>query len=95
VNAYPKQNRQVDISITQQARERDGYCLWGLVKQDGCSGGIDGDHIDTRGSGGDDDLTNVITLCRRHHNEAHAGRITKEQLRATLSRFHGYTYDEA
>ena len=73
----------------QEARERDGVCLWGLIAQDGCVGGFDVHHIETKGSGGDDILDNLICLCRKHHNEAHNVRITKEQLKGLLRQFYG------
>ena len=44
----------------QEARERDGVCLWSLIAQDGCVGGIDVHHIDSKGSGGGDTLDNLI-----------------------------------
>ena len=34
--------------------------------------GCDPHHIKTVGSGGDDSLTNVIPLCRKHHTEIHS-----------------------
>jgi len=88
-----KDEREIDPKVMKAARERDGYCLWGLVRKDGCSGGLDPHHIQTRGSGGDDVLENLICLCRKHHNEAHAHKITPIQLRAVLSRFFGYSFE--
>jgi 5-methylcytosine-specific restriction endonuclease McrA len=72
--------------------KRDGVCLWGLIKRDGCSGGLDVHHIDTRGSGGDDVRENLITLCRKHHNQAGAHRITPDELRTVLTKWYGYKY---
>jgi hypothetical protein len=87
-----KPERIVNPAIVEAARWRDGVCLFGLILKDGCVPGFDVHHIDTRGSGGDDALTNLICLCRKHHNDAHEGRITKGSLRTTLHRFFGYSY---
>lgn len=35
-------------------------------------GGSDPHHVKSKGSGGDDLDTNVISLCRKHHTEIHA-----------------------
>jgi hypothetical protein len=76
------------------ARQRDGVCLWGLFAKDGCSGPIDPHHIKTSGSGGKDCLKNLICLCRKHHDQAHARLILPEELFAILTRFYGYSYEE-
>lgn len=84
--------RTVDPYAIEQARQRDGCCLLGLYTQDGCSGGFDVHHIETRGSGGDDVVTNLVCLCRKHHNLVHAGYYTKNQLRWLLWRYFRYPY---
>jgi hypothetical protein len=73
-------------------KKRDGVCLWGLFKKDGCSGGLDAHHIITRGAGGPDDRKNLISLCRKHHMEAQEYRIKPEELRAVLIKMYGYKY---
>ena len=73
-------------------RKRDGCCLYGLIAKDGCVPGFDVHHLQTRGSGGDNSPENLICLCRKHHNEFHNGKISKEQLQAVLTRFYGYSY---
>lgn len=73
-------------------RGRDGVCLYGLLKQDGCYGPLDPHHIINVGAGGNDVEENLITLCRKHHDMAQAKRIPAEELRAILTRFHGYRY---
>ncbi len=88
----PKPQRIEAPFIVEAARWRDGVCLIGLLLKDGCVPGFDVHHIDTRGSGGDDILSNLICLCRKHHNAAHEGHITKGALRAALHRFFGYSY---
>jgi hypothetical protein len=80
--------------MIEAARWRDGVCLIGLLLKDGCVAGCDVHHIDTRGSGGDDVLANLICLCRKHHNAAHDGRITRGSLRSALKRFFGYEYSQ-
>lgn len=90
---YPKRSRVEDLDLLRWVVEkRDGVCLYGLFKRDGCSGGLDPHHIVHRGAGGDDVEENIITLCRKHHNEAHAGKISKEELRAVLRRLYGYKW---
>jgi hypothetical protein len=81
--------RIADPEAIKAARKRDGCCLYGLISQDGCVEGFDVHHIETRGSGGSDLPNNLICLCRKHHQETHAGQITKEQLRGVLKRFYG------
>ncbi len=76
----------------QRVKKRDGVCLAGLQLRDGCSGGIDAHHIQTRGSGGDDTLENLICLCRRHHNMAHYGLISRGKLREILQLYWNYSY---
>ena len=92
-NPAPKVLRVYDSKITQLARNRDGYCLYGLLHKDGCSDGLDGHHIKTRGSGGDDVLENIISLCRMHHDMAGAYKIEPEELLSILTLFHGYVYE--
>ncbi|MEM4204717.1 MAG: HNH endonuclease signature motif containing protein [Candidatus Methanomethylicaceae archaeon] len=46
---------------------------------------LDVHHIHTRGAGGDDDPMNLITLCRRHHDMAGTGLISKAELYIILS----------
>ena len=77
--------------ITQ---ERDGFCLYGLIAKDGCSGGLDPHHIKTKGSGGDDTRENLITLCRKHHNEAQERKIKAGTLRRILMEFFHYKYTQ-
>ena len=57
-----------------------------------CTSGIDPHHIISRGAGGGDEPQNIIALCRRHHNLAHARRITKDDLREILTERFGYHY---
>lgn len=87
-------NRIVSPFTIDGVRKRDGICLIGLFLKDGCVPGYDAHHITTKGSGGDDIYENMICLCRKHHNDAHAGRITKGALRAALARFYGYAYTQ-
>lgn len=76
----------------ERVRRRDGVCLAGLFLRDGCVTGFDVHHIASRGSGGDDLLENLICLCRRHHNLAHAGQISRGTLRAILHLYWNYPY---
>lgn len=85
---YPKPaKRIVDKSFYRTVIERDGACLWGLIAQDGCEGGLDAHHIVFRGRGGDDIPENGITLCRKHHTMAHQHKITPEQLQEVRDQY--------
>jgi hypothetical protein len=73
-------------------QRRDGVCLVGLSRPEygPCTQGAHGHHIDTRGSGGDDTKENLITLCPRHHDMAHAKKIAPGVLRDILKERFGY-----
>ena len=86
--------RIVSPETVLRVRMRDGVCLAGLILRDGCTVGADVHHISSRGSGGDDSLENMICLCRRHHNRAHAGQISRGRLRAILYLYWHYSYTE-
>ena len=81
-----------------EARERDGVCLYGLWHKGQvngpCSGGADGHHILPVGVGGPDLIQNVIRLCRWHHTVAEARLIEPDELRAILTHYYGYRYDQ-
>ena len=85
--ACPKPSRTVDEDAIEKTRNF-GVCIYGLVAKDGCSGGLDVHHIKTRGSGGGDTGDNLILLCRKHHQEAHMGLISKDLLRAAVRHFY-------
>lgn len=89
----PKKMRISDPLAIMAARRRDGCCLYGLVAQDGCVPGYDAHHIDTKGSGGNDALENLICLCRKHHDQAQSRRIAAKKLREVLAQFYGYSYE--
>jgi hypothetical protein len=93
----PKPKRIEDREVLDYVvHKRDGMCMIGLArpgKYGLCSAGQDPHHLEQRGSGGDDDPKNLITLCRNHHNMAHAKRIPKEELREILTERYGYIYD--
>jgi hypothetical protein len=90
--ACPKHKRVVDKKVYQEVRDRDGTCLWGLIAKDGCVGMLAPHHIKTRGAGGDDAKENMIVLCKKHHDEAHAHKISPQQLFDLLTFFYGYLY---
>jgi hypothetical protein len=48
--------------------------------------------MDPVGTGGDDVIENVISLCRKHHTMAEERRITKRELQAIMTLYHGYVY---
>lgn len=57
-----------------------------------CNYVVDVHHIKARGMGGSkllDTPDNLIGLCRLHHDEAEAGRITKAQLRQRVKEILG------
>ena len=90
---YPKPQRKVNKELIQQIMQEQGLCLVGPTQDYGaCSDeGVDPHHIDSRGSGGNDERSNIIRLCRYHHNLFHNGKIPKEVLRGILAKFYSYT----
>lgn len=90
---FPKKVRIHDPKLLRRiVTERDGTCMYGVHHPGNCSLGKHPHHIINRGAGGDDSLENVITLCPKHHNDAHNKRITLEELRAILTEHYGYRY---
>ena len=83
-----KTARVNDANVLERVRKRDGRCLMGVVLRNGCVEGYDVHHIHSRGSGGGDLEDNLICLCRKHHQDAHSGTITREQLVQALARFY-------
>jgi hypothetical protein len=82
--------------ITFVKKQRDGdICLYGIIKKDGCQGPKSVHHIVTRGAGGSDVRENLITLCQKHHDLAQCYKIAVVELRAILTRFFNYHYEEA
>jgi hypothetical protein len=90
----PKKMRVANPLAMLAARKRDGCCLYGLVAQDGCVPGFDAHHIVFKGAGGNDAVENLICLCRKHHDQAQARRISSIRLHEVLTRFYGYSYDD-
>jgi 5-methylcytosine-specific restriction endonuclease McrA len=70
--------------------QRDGICLYGLFRKDGCSGPLDPHHIVFKSAGGEDEKENLITLCRKHHRLAQANAIPKAELFDILTRLYQY-----
>lgn len=91
----PKPKRSINVAARIDVREnRDGACLYGMMLKDGCDQILDVHHIHPRGAGGDDNIKNLITLCRKHHNKFHAGLEKKYVFYYVLHYFYGYTYDD-
>ena len=59
-----------------QARERDAY----RCRECGKAGILEVHHIQSLQHGGDDDLENLITLCRGCHIDKHRKPRTKRQI---------------
>lgn len=64
---FPKPKRKVDKGLLAEFKKRP--CL---VSNKDCLGDTVAHHLKTRGSGGDDVASNLISLCVRHHSEIHA-----------------------
>ena len=58
-----------------------------------CTAGLDPHHIKTRGAGGGDTRSNLISLCRGHHDMAKTGKILPEVFQRILQKRYGYHYD--
>lgn len=87
---YPKKKRVTDQKTIDYVRNhRDGVCVAGLELKDGCIEGLHVHHIKTKGSGGDDVETNLITLCPKHHDAAHRGYLSAQQLLGFLEKRYG------
>lgn len=75
----PKPRRIVDPQAIKAARKP--YCeycgKWGYTEVH---------HIKTRGSGGDDVPSNLVSLCRACHDKAHRGLISKRELKEIVER---------
>jgi 5-methylcytosine-specific restriction endonuclease McrA len=65
-----------------------------MWRRDGCSGGLDPHHIHFKGAGGADTKENLITLCRKHHDEAQARKIPAAVLQSILNALYGYPISE-
>lgn len=76
----PKPRRIRDPKAMDRCRAR-GVCEWS-----GRTDRLHVHHIKSRGSGGGDTDDNLILLHFEFHEDAHAGRITKDQLRAIVAR---------
>jgi hypothetical protein len=70
----PKPKREVNEKLIVEVRNR------GCMINKDCYGGLDVHHIKSRGSGGGDTLENTCCLCRKHHQLAHMGKISKKTL---------------
>jgi hypothetical protein len=89
-----KKKRVVDRKLVQEVCEkRDGVCLVGLIVRDGCEGELSVHHIKTRGSGGNDELSNLITVCLKHHDLCQKRKIDVDTQHAILTHFYGYDYE--
>lgn len=83
-------------AMSEAALARDGFCLYGLMFQEHCSGRLDPHHITSFGADPTKDvLENLITLCRLHHNQAEERKISPVVLQGILYHFYGYGPPEA
>lgn len=85
---FPKQKRLVDQTAIERVRVRDPYCQVCGQRR------TDIHHITSRGSGGADEDSNLIGLCRICHNKTHSGEIPRAQLRRILAEKYAYEYEE-
>ena len=57
------------------------YVAQDFIRCEKCGGqAVDIHHIRLLSAGGTDKIDNLIGLCRRHHDQAHAGILTEEKL---------------
>ena len=80
---YPKSVRVKDEMLIERVRSL-GRCM--MSGRGACWGGLDVHHIQSRGSGGGNLEDNLVLLCRKHHNLAHMGQISREELRRARER---------
>jgi predicted restriction endonuclease len=77
----PKPRRIVDKKAIEAARKPwCEYC--------GDTYHIEVHHIKSKGSGGNDEANNLVSLCACHHRMVHDGLIRREELRAIVARRH-------
>lgn len=91
----PKPKRKISKATIYEAIKRDGNCMVGMLthgKYGACSSGLDPHHIKTVGSGGGDELKNLICLCRYHHGMAQERKISADELQQLLADYYGYPY---
>ncbi len=56
----------------------EGYCREDVIICEMCNEiAVDIHHIDYKSQGGTDEVKNLIALCRKHHDLAHAKKIEK------------------
>lgn len=73
--ALPVHRRGTPSELRDAALIRDGGCKMRGVAGHGCPpcwGPIDPHHVLPRGRGGPDELSNLVALCRAHHDWVHA-----------------------
>lgn len=63
MKSIPKQQRQINQDVLDEFRDKP--CVICGKPSDPC-------HIKSRGSGGDDAHSNLISFCRTHHQQQHA-----------------------
>lgn len=94
-NPVLKAIRIDDSDVVEFVRDnRDGCCMYGLFYGGECAGVLHPHHIKSKGSGGDDDVKNLITLCAKHHDEAHRGLIERSALYHILTDYYHYEMEE-
>lgn len=81
--SYPKpvrRNRRSQQAMAREAwrlRRLEQLSLFphcaGRNERVKCGGRRDAHHVRSRAQGGSDDLANLVTLCRNHHNYVHEG----------------------
>jgi 5-methylcytosine-specific restriction endonuclease McrA len=70
----PPKRGPMDPAIAEAVLRRDGGCVahrWGYALDVRCQGRPHVHHRRLRAQGGADTLDNLITLCERHHDQAH------------------------
>lgn len=72
--------------------ERDRVCMYGFFRSDPCQFGLDPHHITPRSQGGGDIPSNLITLCRKHHDMAEENKISSDELTTILAEVYGEHY---
>ena len=77
-----KCTRKERAVITTRANNRCEYCSKYLNDDE-----MHVHHIKTRGSGGDNTPSNLITLCGNCHDKAHRALISKDDLRAKIGQY--------
>lgn len=76
-----RKSRGVPSELREEVARRDGDCRGrALIPEVKCWGRLDPHHVLRRSQGGKDEASNLVTLCRSHHDWVHAHPADSKRL---------------